>query len=78
MVQYSTIQYDTVQYSTLGLLDSEQMIGHGTPIKDKTYPSIPEKEFLIFIAYFSQNLHFFFHSNFEFPSMMDDHSCLFM
>ena len=58
-------------YVLLELLDSEQMIGHGTPIKDNTYISIPEKEFLIFIAYFSQNLHFFFHLNFEFPSMMD-------
>ena len=55
----------------LELLDSERMIGHGTPVKDNTYLSIPEKEFLIFIAYFSQNLHFFFHLNFEFPSMMD-------
>ena len=53
------------------MLDSEQIIGHVTPIKDNTYLSIPDKEFLIFIAYFSWNLQFFIHLNFEFPSMMD-------
>ena len=47
------------------------MIGQGTPSKDITYLSLPEKEFLIFIAYFPQNLHFFIHLNFELPSMMD-------
>ena len=51
------------------------MIGHGTPIKDNTYLNIPEKEFLIFIAYFSQNLHFVFHSKFEFPSLMEADLC---
>ena len=55
----------------VGLLDSERFIGQVTPVKDNTYLSIPEKEFLIFIAYFSQNLHFCLHLNFEFPSMMD-------
>ena len=55
----------------LGKLDSERTIGQGTPIKDITYLSLPEKEFLIFIAYFSWNLQFFIHLNFEFPSMMD-------
>ena len=65
--------------NALGKLDSERIIGQGTPIKDITYISLPEKEFLIFVAYFSWNLHFFFHLNFEFPSMMDaDLSCLFM
>ena len=54
-------------------------MGQVTPVKDNTYLSIPEKEFLIFIAYFSLNLHFFFPLNFEFPSMMDaDLSRLFM
>ena len=56
---------------TLGKLDSERIIGQGIPIKDITYLSLPEKEFLIFIAKFPQNLHFFIHLNFEFPSMMD-------
>ena len=32
----------------LGKLDSERLVGHGTPIKDITFLSIPEKEFLIF------------------------------
>ena len=44
---------------SLGKLDSERIIGQGTPIKDITYLSFPEKEFLIFVAYFSLNLHFF-------------------
>ena len=52
-------------------------MGQVTPVKDNTYLSIPEKEFLIFVAYFSQNLHFFFHLNFEFPSMMDADLCYF-
>ena len=56
---------------TIGKLDSERMIGQGTPSQDITYLSLPEKEFLFFIAYFPQNLHFFIHLNFEFPSMMD-------
>ena len=46
-------------------------MGQVTPVKENTYLRIPEKEFLIFIAYFSQNLHFCLHLNFEFPSMMD-------
>ena len=61
----------------LGLLDSERFMGQVTPDKDNTYLSIPEKEFLIFVAYFSQNLHFFYHLNFEFPSMMDADLCYF-
>ena len=60
-----------VHITSLGKLDSERTIGQGTPIKDITYLSLPEKEFLIFIAYFSWNLQFFIHLNFEFPSMMD-------
>ena len=60
-----------MNHVTLGKLDSEQIIGQVTPIKDITYLSLPEKEFLIFIANFPQNLHFFIHLNFEFPSMMD-------
>ena len=62
-------------YGLLELLDSERMVGHGTPIKDNTYLNIPEKEFSISIAYFSQNLHFVFHSKFEFPSMMEADLC---
>ena len=58
-------------HKPLGKLDSERMIGQGTPSQDITYLSLPEKEFLFFIAYFPQNLHFFIHLNFEFPSMMD-------
>ena len=58
-------------YESVGLLDSERFMGQVTPVKDNTYLGIPEKEFLIFIAYFSQNLHFCLHLNFEFPSMMD-------
>ena len=56
---------------TLGKLDSERTIGQVTPIKDITYLSLPEKEFSIFIAYFSRNLQFFIHLNFEFPPIMD-------
>ena len=67
--------FEFFKIDLLGLLDSERMIGHGTPIKDNIYLSIPEKEFLIFIAYFSQNLHFVFHSKFEFPSMMEADLC---
>ena len=54
-----------MDYTLLGKLDSERMIGHGTPIKDITFLSIPEKEFLIFATYFSWNLDFFFPLNFE-------------
>ena len=61
--------------TSLELLDSERMVGHGTPIKDNTYLNIPEKEFSISIAYFSQNLHFVFHSKFEFPSLMEADLC---
>ena len=73
--KYVKLGHDLRIHITLELLDSERMIGHGTPIKDNTYLNIPEKEFLIFIAYFSQNLHFVFHSKFEFPSMMEADLC---
>ena len=63
--------------AALGLLDSERIMGQVAPIKENTYLSISEKEFLIFVAYFSQNLYFFLHLNFEFPSMMDADLCYF-
>ena len=34
----------------VGLLDSERFMGQVTPDIDNTYLSIPEKEFLIFVA----------------------------
>ena len=68
----NAVQHRTSNHSApVGKLDSERTIDQGTHIKDITYLSLPEKEFLIFVAYFSRNLHFFFHLNFEFPSMMD-------
>ena len=73
MADPCTIRHSLLERITtiLGKLDSEQTIGQGTPIKDITYLSLPEKEFLILMADFSWKLQFFIHLNFEFPSMMD-------